>query len=102
MGKVRALPPGGVLLMLPRSMRSQTLREARWIFAILVVATLVSALLFPWVWLLGVALILYVFWFFRDPDRKSPEDPLAVVAAADGLVVEIVEMMEPEVMKTVM
>jgi phosphatidylserine decarboxylase len=42
-------------------------------------------------------LIVYVFWFFRDPARTSPADPDAVVAAADGTVADIVEIDEPEV-----
>ncbi len=42
----------------------------------------------------GVALILYTFYFFRDPDRPAPADALAVVAPADGLVVEIIEKAE--------
>jgi phosphatidylserine decarboxylase len=83
-------------------MRSQTLREALWILAVLVVFTLVGGYFFPWLALLGVLLILYVFYFFRDPDRQTPADPRAVVAAADGVVVEIKEMVEPEVLKTTM
>lgn len=84
-------------------MRSQTLREARVIFAVLAVLTILGAVFFfPWGALPGLLLIGYTFWFFRDPDRTSPADPRAVVAAADGLVVEIEEMMEPEVAKTVM
>ena len=47
-------------------------------------------------------LILYTFYFFRDPDRALPEDETAVVAAADGVVVEIAEMEEPEVVKASM
>lgn len=83
-------------------MRFQTLREARWIFGIAIVATIVLALLLPYVWLLGLLFIGYVFYFFRDPDRVAPADPKVVVAAADGVVVEIVEMLEPEVTKTTM
>jgi len=80
-------------------MRLQTLREARWIFFVLIVVTLLLALFSKWLALLGVALIFYTFYFFRDPDRVSPDDARAVVAAADGLVVEIIEMVEPEVLK---
>ncbi len=41
---------------------------------------------------LGAALLilaLLVFNFFRDPDRKIPADPRAIVSPADGRVVEI-------------
>jgi len=79
-------------------MRLQTLREARWIFAVLAVITfLLGKLLHPLASLPGVALILYTFYFFRDPDRVAPPDSLAVVAPADGVVVEIVEKTETEV-----
>ena len=50
----------------------------------------------------GVALILYTFYFFRDPDRAAPADPLAVVAPADGVVVEIIEKAETEVVNGMM
>ena len=85
-----------------RSMlRFQTLYEARWIFAALLVLTgilwrLRSRLtLLPA--LLGVGLILFTVYFFRDPDRVAPADPKAVVAAADGVVADVREFVEPEV-----
>ena len=78
-------------------MRSQTLYEARWIFAFLALLAIVSALFVPWLFLLVVPLTIYVFWFFRDPERVSPVDPNAVLAAADGTVADIVEIDEPEV-----
>jgi len=34
---------------------------------------------------------LFVFYFFRDPERKIPSDPAAVVSPADGHVVQIVD-----------
>jgi len=84
-------------------MRLQTLREARWIFAVLAAITyLLGKLLHPLASLPGVALILYTFYFFRDPDREAPADPLAVVAPADGVVVEIIEKGETEVVNGTM
>jgi phosphatidylserine decarboxylase len=84
-------------------MRLQTLREARWIFAVLAAVTyLLGKLLHPLASLPGVALILYTFYFFRDPDRTAPSDPLAVVAPADGLVVEIIEKTETEIVNGTM
>lgn len=85
-----------------RGMRTQTLYEARWIFAVLVVLGLLGFLLSPWVGLVFVLLILYTFYFFRDPDRISPTDPKAVVSAADGVVSDITETEEPEVLKVPM
>jgi phosphatidylserine decarboxylase len=78
-------------------MRSQTLYEARWIFAVLALLAAASALFFPWLLVLVFLLAVYVFWFFRDPERIVPADPDAVLAAADGVVADIVEIDEPEV-----
>ena len=80
-------------------MRWQTLYEGRWIFAILAVLALVSWLFVSWVALIFVALIVYTFAFFRDPERVTPDDPDAVVAAADGVVADITEIEESEVVK---
>lgn len=48
--------------------------------------------------LLGLLLIIFTFWFFRDPDRTVPreaiEDSTILISPADGKIVEIVE--EPE------
>jgi phosphatidylserine decarboxylase len=79
-------------------MRFQTLYEARWIFAVLFLAGGLSALFLPWLLVIVAVLIVYVFWFFRDPARVSPTDPDAVLAAADGTVADIVEIDEPEVL----
>jgi phosphatidylserine decarboxylase len=81
-------------------MRIQTLYEARWIFAILSALTLASWFFLPWLSLLFVALIIYTFAFFRDPDRPAPEEAEAIVAAADGVVADVAESEEPEVLKT--
>jgi phosphatidylserine decarboxylase len=45
-------------------------------------------------------LFAYTIWFFRDPDRVPPSDADVVLAAADGTVADIVEVEEPEVLKT--
>jgi phosphatidylserine decarboxylase len=81
-------------------MRSQTIFEARWILGVLAVLALVSLLFSFWIFLLFVVLIAYTFYFFRDPERVVPADPNAVVAAADGVITDIVEVNEPDVLKT--
>jgi phosphatidylserine decarboxylase len=81
-------------------MRFQTLFEARWILAILVLLALASCLVSGWLSLLFLVLICYTVFFFRDPDRAAPADPHAIVAAADGTVMDIAEVEETEVMKT--
>lgn len=42
-----------------------------------------------------VALCLFVFSFFRDPERKAPPGDEAAVAPADGTVTDIEEVEEP-------
>jgi phosphatidylserine decarboxylase len=79
-------------------MRFQTLYEARWIFLVLALFGLASLFTSLWLLLPVLLLIVYVFWFFRDPDRISPADADAVVAAADGVVADIVEIEELEVL----
>ena len=46
-----------------------------------------------WKWPGGILIFLglFVFYFFRDPNRTIPADPGAVVSPADGHVVEIVD-----------
>jgi phosphatidylserine decarboxylase len=83
-------------------MRFQTLFEARWILGVLLVLTALSFLLTAWLALLFVLLIAYTFAFFRDPDRVAPSDPDAVVAAADGVIVEIVDLEENDVVRQTM
>lgn len=46
----------------------------------------------------GIALVMtiYMLYFFRDPLRTVPADPLAVVAGADGKVMRITRMREDQ------
>ena len=48
-----------------------------------------------WKWAAGVLIFLglFVFYFFRDPEREIPSDPDAVVSPADGHVVAILDEM---------
>ena len=80
-------------------MRWQTLYEARWIFAVALALTAGLFFISACTGWIGVLFILYIFLFFRDPERSAPTDEKAVVAAADGVIAEIVEMVEPEVLK---
>src|SRR5205085_6530009 len=80
-------------------MRFQTLFEGRWIFTILLILAIGSALISWWLTLFFVALILYTIAFFRDPNRPDPADERAVVAAADGTIADIQEIDEKEFLK---
>lgn len=52
----------------------------------------VVLMVFRWWWgAIFLALGLFVLFFFRDPQRRIPQNPDAVVSPADGRVVEIVD-----------
>ena len=63
--------------------------EGRWIFALLLALWAVCFLILPWLAILPAAALLFSFYFFRDPEREPPADPLAIVSPADGLVTEV-------------
>src|SRR5215217_1727757 len=80
-------------------MRLQTLREARWILGFLALLAIVFGLFSAWAFWFFALLCLCTVAFFRDPQRAVPADPNIVVAAADGTVMDIVELEENEVLK---
>lgn len=64
---------------------------------------LATALLFFFGWkntsIVALALTLFVLFFFRDPDRTVPQDKDAVVSPADGRVIVIKDIFEPDYLK---
>jgi phosphatidylserine decarboxylase len=62
-------------------------------FAIPPLAAGAVCLFFGWKWPAGILFFLglFIFYFFRDPERVIPTEPGAVVSPADGRVVVIVE-----------
>ncbi len=80
-------------------MRLQAFWEARWILAFLALLAIVFGLFSAWAFWFFVLLLLCTIAFFRDPDRAAPVDPNVIVAAADGTVMDIVELDENEVLK---
>ncbi len=46
--------------------------------------------------LLTALLFIFIVYFFRDPERAVPADEAIIVSAADGLVVGVDEMEEPD------
>ena len=73
-------------------MRFQALWEARWILAFLALLAIVSGLFSAWAFWFFVLLCLCTVAFFRDPERDSPADPSLILAAADGTVMDIIEL----------
>jgi len=49
-----------------------------------------------YVTILPLILTLFMFYFFRDPDRTIPTDPDVFVAPADGTIIVINDVFEPE------
>jgi phosphatidylserine decarboxylase len=45
---------------------------------------------------IGAVVLILILNFFRDPDRETPQDEYQIVAPADGKVIEIKEVEEPE------
>src|SRR5262245_16300035 len=80
-------------------MRLQTLWEARWILALLALLSVIFGFFSAWAFWFFVLLCLCTVAFFRDPERATPVDPNLIVAAADGTVMDIVELDEKEVLK---
>lgn len=39
--------------------------------------------------IVGLAVTFFISWFFRDPERLTPDQPGAVISAADGKVVSV-------------
>ncbi len=48
----------------------------------------------------AVLLGIYMLYFFRDPPRQAPADPALIVAGADGTIMSVVEIQEPDFLKT--
>jgi phosphatidylserine decarboxylase len=60
-------------------------------------ATLIAFLSgFTWVTVLSFLLTLFVVWFFRNPERTMPDNPLQLLSPADGKVIRIEEVASEE------
>jgi phosphatidylserine decarboxylase len=80
---------------------ARTLLAGKWPILIFAALT-VGAMFLPcgaWLrgMLTGISAVLLVFTisFFRDPQRTGPADPRAIVAPADGTIMEIRTVHEP-------
>jgi phosphatidylserine decarboxylase len=63
---------------------------------VLAVAAWGLALFYRPLALIVVPVAIWLFAFFRDPDRRGPDDPSAVVSPADGTVSDITEIEHDE------
>ncbi|MCX7869557.1 MAG: phosphatidylserine decarboxylase, partial [Terrimicrobiaceae bacterium] len=72
-------------------MKRRAIYEARHILAVAGVVWLASLAVSPLLAVLPALAILFVLFFFRDPERRPPGDDSLAVAPADGRVVGIVE-----------
>jgi phosphatidylserine decarboxylase len=81
-------------------MRLQTTLEARWILATFALLAIAAAFFSVWLQWFFLLLFLFTVAFFRDPHRNVPADPNLIVAAADGTVMDIIELDENQVLRT--
>ena len=49
-----------------------------------------------WIWMIGLPLLVFSFYFFRNPDRVSPKGKNLILAPADGIVSNIAEIVPPK------
>jgi len=72
-----------------------------WPFILPLAAVTVLCFLFGWkhVGYVALALSLFVLFFFRDPERAIPEGTGIVVSPADGKVIVIKDIYEPDYLK---
>ena len=59
-------------------------------------ATLVLYLINSFLGLIGIVLTIWVYYFFRDPDRISINDEDYLVSPADGVVLQVMETNGPK------
>ncbi|MFV9511690.1 phosphatidylserine decarboxylase family protein [Tepidibacillus sp. LV47] len=72
------------------------IREGLPTLGVLLIFTVILYLLYPALAVIGIGLILYVLFFFRDPKRTITIDDKLVLAPADGLVTNIEKVFEPQ------
>jgi len=52
------------------------------------------------IYALSLALVVFILFFFRDPDRETPDDDSLIISPADGKVVMVKEVEEDIYMKS--
>lgn len=65
------------------------------ILPLLIITVLMFLISFYWATTIFGLGFLFVTWFFRDPERRIPNEPNVIVSPADGKITEIVTENEP-------
>ena len=65
----------------------------------LLVLMFISYLLWPWLVIIPGLLLLFVLFFFRNPERAVPGDELDLVSPADGVVMDVERVYEDKFLK---
>ena len=69
------------------------------ILAALVLGTILGLAVHPYLAVPFVVIAFYYAYIFRNPKRKIPADPLAIVSPADGTVQEVVSLEDDDFLK---
>lgn len=65
------------------------------ILAVMFAVIVIVGLFFSWIWTIGAPLLIFSFYFFRNPERVTPKDDSLIMAPADGIVSNITEIIPP-------
>jgi len=65
------------------------------ILPLLIITVLMFLISFYWTTAIFGLGFLFVSWFFRDPERRIPNEPNVIVSPADGKITEIITENEP-------
>ena len=73
-------------------------KEGLKIFAVALVIVLILSFLFPSLLIVWLPLLAFVFYFFRNPPRVTPEGDNLIISPADGIVSNIKYVVPPKEM----
>ncbi|MGN1063359.1 MAG: phosphatidylserine decarboxylase [Alphaproteobacteria bacterium] len=66
------------------------------ILGVMFVIFLVFGLFYPWTWVLGLPMLVFTFYFFRNPVRVTPQGEDLIISPADGIVSNIKQVVPPK------
>ncbi len=62
----------------------------------LIVFCVMGLLTDEWSWIVGLPMLVFSYYFFRNPTRETPQNPNLIIAPADGLVSNIKYVVPPK------